>query len=33
MNQLHPFYEAHRPAMEATMRLRLGLIDDLFRCL
>lgn len=31
MNQLHPFYEAHRPAMEATMRQRLDLIDDLLR--
>src|SRR3954468_9020173 len=31
MNQLHPFYEAHRPAMEATMRQRLDLIGDLLR--
>ena len=29
MPELHPFYEAHRTEMEATMRLRLDVIDDL----
>src|SRR5215475_2550494 len=31
MTTLHPFYEAQRPAMEAVMRLRLDLVDDLLR--
>ena len=31
MPELHPFYEAHRSEMEATMRLRLDVIDDLLR--
>jgi len=29
--QLHPFYETHRSEMEASMRLRLDLIDDLMK--
>jgi hypothetical protein len=29
MPQVHPFYEAHRPAMEAAMRQRLDLVSDL----
>jgi L-2-amino-thiazoline-4-carboxylic acid hydrolase-like protein len=29
MTQVHPFYEAHRPAMEASMRQRLDLVSDL----
>ena len=29
MPQVHPFYEAHRPALEASMRQRLDLVSDL----
>src|ERR1051325_5889477 len=29
MPQIHPFYEAHRPEMEAAMRQRLDLVSDL----
>jgi L-2-amino-thiazoline-4-carboxylic acid hydrolase len=29
VSELHPFYEAHRSEMEASMRLRLDLIEDL----
>ena len=29
MPQLHPFYEAHRSSMEASMRQRLDLVSDL----
>src|SRR5262249_2520842 len=29
MGQLHPFYEANRSSMEASMRQRLDLVDDL----
>ncbi len=29
MPEIHPYYEAHRPAMEASMRQRLDLVDDL----
>ena len=31
MPELHPFYAAHRSQMEAAMRLRLDVIDDLLR--
>jgi hypothetical protein len=31
MAELHPFYEAHRPQMEAAMRQRLDLADPLLR--
>ncbi|MEA2872860.1 MAG: hypothetical protein QOH67_2836, partial [Hyphomicrobiales bacterium] len=31
MAQLHPFYEAHRPQMEAAMRQRLDFADPLLR--
>jgi L-2-amino-thiazoline-4-carboxylic acid hydrolase-like protein len=31
MSGLHPFYEAHRPAMEEAMRQRLDLADPLLR--
>ena len=31
MAELHPFYETHRSEMQAAMRLRLDLIDDLLR--
>jgi L-2-amino-thiazoline-4-carboxylic acid hydrolase-like protein len=31
MPELHPFYEARRPEMEAAMRLRVDVIDDLLR--
>ena len=29
MPQVHPFYEAHRSSMEASMRQRLDLVNDL----
>src|SRR5262245_12098426 len=31
MSDVHPFYEAHRLEMEASMRQRLDLIDDLLQ--
>src|SRR5262245_35541170 len=31
MAQLHPFYEAHRPEMEAAMRQRIELAEPLLR--
>jgi len=31
MAELHPFYEAHRPQMEAAMRQRLDIADPLLR--
>ena len=31
MAEIHPFYEAHRGAMEAAMRQRLDLVETMLR--